>query len=158
MEASAMALWACLPETHGALMYPLQLRTSNVPLATILGIPATTQPQAVAGKELTSTASIPQCIGDASISNGCKITFDQGVPTPRQEETVELDDTPEEPPCCTWKEGRSVVRPIKQNHQEAFSKESELIWMARWDYYKTHWPNYEHEQPLFYLQGNGYLW
>ena len=42
VEASRVAFWACLPETHEALMYPLQLLTGNVPLAAILGIPATT--------------------------------------------------------------------------------------------------------------------
>ena len=51
MEASRAALQACLLETHGALMYPLQLLTSSVPLATILGMVASTQPQAVAGRE-----------------------------------------------------------------------------------------------------------
>ena len=50
---------------------------------------------------------------------------------PRQEETVELDDTPEEPPHRKWKKGRSAARPLKENCQEAFSKESELITVAR---------------------------
>ena len=43
------------------------------------------------------------------------------------------------------KEGGSVVKPLKENHQEAFSKESERVRVARQDYYKTHQPNYEHE-------------
>ena len=50
---------------------------------------------------------------------------------PRQEETAELDDTPKEPPHHRWKVGRSVVRPLKENCQEAFSKESELVRAAR---------------------------
>ena len=72
VEASVMALWACLPETHGALMYPLQLLTSNVPLATILEMPATTQPQAVSGRELTSTASIPSVLEMPAPLRGAK--------------------------------------------------------------------------------------
>ena len=64
---------------------------------------------------------------------------------PRQEEVVELDDTPKEPLHHRWKEGRSAVRPLKENCQEAFSKEWELIRVARQDYYKTHQPSYEHE-------------
>ena len=43
VEAFEAALWACPPETHGALMYPLLLLTSDVPLAAILGMMATTQ-------------------------------------------------------------------------------------------------------------------
>ena len=49
---------------------------------------------------------------------------------PRQEEAVELDDTPEEQ-LHQNRRGRSVVKPLKENHWEAFSKESELIQVAR---------------------------
>ena len=61
MEVSAVILWACLPETCGALVYPLQLLTGNVPLST-------TQLQAA---DVSSFHL--QCIGDASTSNGCKM-------------------------------------------------------------------------------------
>ena len=85
MEVSTAALHACLPETCGALMYPLQLLTSNVPLATILGMPATTQPQAVAGSELMSTASIPSVSEMPAPLMGTKWwhhSFDQGGSKP----------------------------------------------------------------------------
>ena len=148
VEASTVALQACLPKTCGALMYPLQLLTSNVPLATILWMLATAQLQAVASRELMSEASIPSLSETPPHLMGAKwwqCSFDQGISMPRQEETVELDDTPKEPLHHRWKEGRSTVRCLKENCQEAFSKESELIRMTRWDYYKTHGPNYEHE-------------
>ena len=38
------------------------------------------------------------------------------------------------------------MRPLRENCQEAFSKESELVRAARCDYCKTHWPNYEHKE------------
>ena len=49
-EAFGMAVWACPPESHGALLYPLQILTGDVPLATILGMSVTAQLQAVAGR------------------------------------------------------------------------------------------------------------
>ena len=62
MVASAVALQACSPKTHEALMYPLQLLTSNVPLAAMLGMLATTLPQAIAHRELMPAASIPSVL------------------------------------------------------------------------------------------------
>ena len=82
-------------------------------------------------------------------------SFVQGVFMPRQEETVKLDDTPEEPPYHRWKEQRSVARPLKENCQEVFSKESELVRMALQDYYNTHWPNYEMRVHMTFLLPSG---
>ena len=45
---------------------------------------------------------------------------------PRQEETAELDNTPEEPPHCRWKEGRSVVRPSKKIAEKPALKSQNL--------------------------------
>ena len=38
LEACGAVLWACLPKTHGILIYPLHLLTGNVSLAAILGM------------------------------------------------------------------------------------------------------------------------
>ena len=146
IEDTIVALQACLPKTHQALMYPLQLLTGNVPLATMLEILATAQTQVVAGRELMSPSSIPSVSEMPAPLTGVKWqchSFDQGVSTPRQEETTELDNTPEEPPHWKWKEERSVARSLKDNCWKAFSKESEHIRAARWDYYKIHHSNYE---------------
>ena len=43
MKACGAAIQACLPKTQGMLLYPLQLLTSDVSLATLLGMSATTQ-------------------------------------------------------------------------------------------------------------------
>ena len=40
-EAFGAAMQACPPKSHGALLYPLQILTGDVPLATILGMSAT---------------------------------------------------------------------------------------------------------------------
>ena len=50
VEACGTALWACPLKPHGVLMYPLQLLTGNVPLAT-------TPQLATAGREPPPTAS-----------------------------------------------------------------------------------------------------
>ena len=38
-----------------------------------------------------------------------------------------------------------MVKPLKENHQEVFSRESELVRAARWAYHKTHQLSYEHK-------------
>ena len=68
---------------------------------------------------------------------------DQGVSTLRQEEgeVVDIDDIPEEHPHHKQKEGSLVEKPLKEPHQEAFSKELEVMKAAMQTYYKAHWPN-----------------
>ena len=56
-------LWTCPPKACGVLMHPLKLLTGNLLLATILGMLATTQQPATAGREATSSASHLQCQG-----------------------------------------------------------------------------------------------
>ena len=72
-----------------------------MPLATMLGMPATTQPQAAAGREMTPAASIPSVSEmPASLMDAkqwCH-SFGQGVSMPRQEDTAEPDNTPKKPP------------------------------------------------------------
>ena len=85
----------------------------------------------------TSTASIPSVSDMPAPLMGEKwqhCSFDQGVSMSRQEKAVKLVDTPKKPPHHRWKEVRSTAKPYKENHQEAFSKESELVRMARRDY------------------------
>ena len=59
VEAFGAAVKACPPETCGALLYSLQLLTSNVSLAAILGMSATTQLWAIADRGPAPAASIP---------------------------------------------------------------------------------------------------
>ena len=47
----------CPPEAQGAFMYPLQLLTSNVPLAALMGTSTATQLQAMEGIVATSKAT-----------------------------------------------------------------------------------------------------
>ena len=38
-----------------------------------------------------------------------------------------------------------MAKPLKESHQEAFSKELEVVKAARWAYYSTHHPSFEQE-------------
>ena len=77
----------------------------------------------------------------------CHLSSDQGEPTLRQEEeeTEDIDDIPEECLHHKWKEGRPTVKTLKQPCWEAFSKELEVMKVARQAYYKAHQPNFEQE-------------
>ena len=84
-------------------MYPLQLLTGDVPLASILQMSATAQLWAVVNGGLMPVASIPSISEMPAPLLGTNQqchSSDQGVPTPRleEEERVELDDTPKESP------------------------------------------------------------
>ena len=67
------------------------------------------------------------------------------MPRPEEEEAVGLDITPKEWPHQRQKEGRALARLLKESCQEAFGKDSELIWVTRWVYFKMHCPNYDHK-------------
>ena len=104
----------------------------------------------MADGKLAPTASIPSVSEMSAPQVGTKCqhhSLDKGVPIPRseEEETVEFDDTSEECPGQKWKEGRPAAKALKEPHQEAFSKESEVVKVARWAYYKVQWSNFEQD-------------
>ena len=98
VEVFGVALQACLPKTCGALMYPLQLLTGDVLSATILGMLATAQKWAVADGGQTPAASIPNVSEMPAPQAGAKWWCHSSNQRQEEEETVELDDTPEEHP------------------------------------------------------------
>ena len=61
MGAFGAAIGACLPENWGALLYPIQLLTGNVPLATLLVISAITQLWPMAYRVLAPAAPAQEC-------------------------------------------------------------------------------------------------
>ena len=58
---------------------------------------------------------------------------------------MDIDDIPKKCSCHKQKEGRPVVKVLKEPHQESFSKESDVVKAARWAYYKAHWASFEQE-------------
>ena len=53
------------------------------------------------------------------------------MPRPEEEQANALDVTPEEHPHQRQKEGRPLARFLKENHWQAFRKESDLIQATR---------------------------
>ena len=91
-------------------MYPLQLLTGNVPLATML---ATTLQPTTAGRELPSTASPLTVSRMPAPPTGtkwwhCSSDQEAMMLRPDKEEVTRLDITPEEHPHQRWKEGRPL--------------------------------------------------
>ena len=60
VEAFGVAMGSCSPKSQGALLYPLQLLTSDMPLAALLGMSATTQLWVVADEEPSTCSPIPR--------------------------------------------------------------------------------------------------
>ena len=145
MEACGAALWTCLPKVCQVLMYPLQLLTSSVPLVSILGILATTLKLVTVGKEWTSTVS-PPTVSETPAPptrtkwQHCLSDLEATMPRPDEEGAVRQDITPEEQPYQRQKEGRPLARLLKESHQEAFEKDSDLTQVTRLAYFKMHHP------------------
>ena len=117
-------------------MYPLQLLTGNVPLATILGMLATTLQPATVGRELMSTAFPPTVSEMPAPPTGTKqwcCLSNQEATTlrPEEEEAVGLDITPKEQFHQRQKEGWPLARLLKESHLEALGKDSKLFQVTR---------------------------
>ena len=121
-----------------------------MPLATILGIPSTTLQPATAGRELTSTASLPTVSEMPAPPTGtkqwhCSSDWEATTPRPEEEKAQGLDIMPEEWPHQRQKEGRPPARLLKECCWKAFGKDFKFIQVTRWVYFKTHHPNYDHK-------------
>ena len=144
---------ACLPKSQKALLYPLQLLTGDVPLATILWMLATAQLWAIADRESVPAAPTPRVLWIPNLQVGRKCqchSSDQGVPTPRQdeEEAANIDDMPKECPHRKHKEGRLAGKALREPQRGAFSKELDIMKVARQAYQKVHQANFEQEGPM----------
>ena len=62
-----------------------------------------------------------------------------------EEEVADIDDIPKECPHKKQKNGKLVGKALKEPCQEACSKESEVLKVARWAFYKAHQPNFKQE-------------
>ena len=106
-------------------MYPLQLLTGDVPLATILGMSATTQLEAISGSGLVPAASIPIVSEMLAPQRGTKCWHHSSNLKQEEEETGEPNHTTEECPHQNGKrEGywqrllkSPAVRPFSRSHQ-----------------------------------------
>ena len=161
-EAFRVAVQACPPESCGALLYPLQVLAGDVPLAAILGISATAQLQAIAGRRLVTTPPTPSVSGTPALQVGGKCqcySSNWSAPTPKglrqdEEEIANDDEVLEECPHRKHKEENTLNEPRKG----AISKESDIVKAARWVYQKVQWDNFEQQgSHLFHLLPDGHI-
>ena len=73
VEASVVALEACLPETHWAIMYPLQLFNWQCSTSHPVGNASCHTDAGYSWQRTDTSGNHPQWIGDASTSNGCQM-------------------------------------------------------------------------------------
>ena len=91
-------------------MYPLQLLTSNVLLASISGMSATAQLEAVSGREPAPAASIPIVSEMLAPQGGVKCWCQSSNLKQEEEETVEPDHTTEEHPYQKMERGKATSK------------------------------------------------
>ena len=85
-EAFGAAMQACPPESQEALLHPLQILTSDIPLAAILGMSATVQLWAVAGTGMAPMPPTPSVSETPVPQSGGKCwchSSDRSAPTPK---------------------------------------------------------------------------
>ena len=139
LEACRAALQACPPEAHGVLMYPLQLLTENMSLASLLvttpnwplqlGTHPTTPPPTMSETPAPPTGTKQWC---------CSSDWEVASPRSGEEDATVLDMMLEEWPHWRQKDGRPLAKLLKESHWEAFSKDSEIVNAARWAYHLLH--------------------
>ena len=139
------------PKIGEHFLHPLHLLTVNAPLTGALGVLATAQLQTMAREELVPVVPIPSVLGMLASQMGVKHqchSSDHGVATPRpeEEEAADAEVIPEKCLQLKQKEGRPTIKPLKEPHCEAFSRESDAVKVARRAYYKSDWLNFKQEE------------
>ena len=105
---------------------------------------------ATVGRELPLTFSPPTVSKTPTPPTGTKLrhqSSDQEATASRQEEeeAVSLDVSPEGHPHQGQKGRRSHVKLLKESHQEAFKKDSDLVQNTRQVYLEMHCTSYDQE-------------
>ena len=138
LAACGTALRASPPEAHGIMVTPFHLLLGNAPMSVLLSIPqgyplstgtCHTDSSCLCHHStwaLTSVQAATQLtqLGRASILIGDHIQSDScGAPH------------------LKWEEEMLLHEALSRSHQEAFSRDSKLVWKAREEYY---WENHLH--------------
>ena len=132
LTACGVVLQVCPPEAHGVLMCPLQLLMGNMSLATLLthSSQSSTAKRKPAPETPSPTALAAPLSKQWWHSSGEEGT---GPATPPRELTH-----------WKWREGRSLTG-LKENIQEAFCQDSNLVQVTRWRYSEVHNPTFDQE-------------
>ena len=132
LTACGAALQTCAPEACGIFMYPLQLLMGNISLAALLAI----SPQ-------LSTA-----MGESAPATPHPTVLVVPIPKWQHHSSGEEATGPatlaKEPTYLKWKEGKSLMG-LKENHQEAFCWDTNLVQVTRETYFEAHHPTFDKE-------------
>ena len=157
-EAFWAVMWAYPPKAQGTFMYPLQLLTGNVLLATIMRMTTAAQLQAMEGvattpkvtpqlatmgRELLLTASSPTVPGMPAPPSrtkqwGPSSYKEAEASRVEEEEAASQDAFQEEHPHQKWKERRPLAKLLKESDWEAFCKDSKVVKVTRQAYHLSH--------------------
>ena len=113
-------------------MYPLQLLMMTMSLATLLAI--SPQSSTAMGKHAPETPS-PNAFVAPTSKWWCCSSGDEATGPAM---------STEEPTHWKQKEGKFFMG-LKENHQEAFHLDSNLVWVTRQRYFETHHPTFNQE-------------
>ena len=124
-------------------MGPLQLLMGNMSLVTLLNI----LPQVPSMREkytlVVSHATTPVAPRPSLGTKWWQPLPNQVVSLPHLGDKA--IGTPEEPPFLRWKDKMPFKKGLEGCWQEAFDKDSDLVWQAREDYFKTNQPHFNWE-------------
>ena len=126
-------LWASPPEACGIMVTPFHLLLGNVPTSTQLSILLEVSPPAREHDLKTPPFSAPTATRPSPWSKQQHHLPDQVGPPSLSGATSKVD--PDEPPHSKQKEEITLHKALSRSHQEAFSRDSRLVWKAREDYY-----------------------
>ena len=151
MEAFRVAVRSCPPRTHGHSVPPtapdqwcaLSHHPRDVSHSQATGSGRQGLVQTVADRGSVQTPPTPSVSRTPMPQVGAKFwchSSDQDVPALGQdeEEVAEIDIIPKECPCKKWKDGRPAGKALKEAQEEAFSKQLDVVKVARWAYLKAH--------------------
>ena len=142
LATCGMALQACPLEAQGVLMCPLQMLMGNMSLATLLAI----TPQTPTTREESTPWFPVQPLSGTCTHPGTKWWHhlpNQVVSLPWSGN--ETAGVLEELPHQKQKDEMPLKKSLKGDQQEAFAKDSNLVWQDREDYFKTNHPHFDCE-------------
>ena len=132
-------LRASPPEAHGIKVTPFHLLLGNAPMSTLLSIPPGVSPLQQEPDPQIPPSSAPVAPG-LSVQ---AVTHSPNWGEPPSTSETTSKATPEEPPHSKQKEETLLYKALSRSHQEAFSRDSKLVWQVREDYYQENCPCFD---------------
>ena len=129
------------PKDHGVLVTPFHLLLGNMPLSPLLNIP----PSIFCLTQTCPTSSSYCPHGTWALIPIQMVTLlpSWTVSPPQSEATQRV--APEEPPHSKRRDEMPLHKALTRGWCEAFARDSDLVWKAREEHYKTNHPHFDCE-------------